>query len=73
MDLFKWALKLWPLLPSEKMADALELAVSCRMLVSIAVRLVEVLTVYQRPRMGGIHPSPGATGGGTTTPVIWMS
>ena len=33
MDLFKWALRLWPLLPSEKMADALELAVSCRMLV----------------------------------------
>eukprot|EP00903_Cladosiphon_okamuranus_P010897 g10293.t1 len=32
MDLFKWALKLWPLLPSEKLADALELAVSCRML-----------------------------------------
>ncbi|CAN0529789.1 unnamed protein product, partial [Scytosiphon promiscuus] len=32
MDLFKWALRLWPLLPSEKMADALELAVSCRML-----------------------------------------
>ena len=33
MDLFKWALRLWPLLASEKMADALELAVSCRMLV----------------------------------------
>lgn len=33
MDLFKWALRLWPLLPSEKLADALELAVSCRMLV----------------------------------------
>lgn len=33
MDLFKWALRLWPLLPSEKVADALELAVSCRMLV----------------------------------------
>lgn len=33
MDLFKWALRLWPLLPSERMADALELAVSCRMLV----------------------------------------
>ncbi|CAN0478636.1 unnamed protein product [Ascophyllum nodosum] len=32
MDLFKWALKLWPLLPSEEMADALELAVACRML-----------------------------------------
>ena len=33
MDLFKWALRLWPLLPSERVADALELAVSCRMLV----------------------------------------
>lgn len=33
MDLFKWALRLWPLLPSEDMTDALELAVSCRMLV----------------------------------------
>ncbi|CAM9920027.1 unnamed protein product, partial [Hapterophycus canaliculatus] len=33
MDLFKWALRLWPLLPSEKLADTLELAVSCRMLV----------------------------------------
>ncbi|CBN78709.1 conserved unknown protein [Ectocarpus siliculosus] len=32
MDLFKWALRLWPLLPSEKLANALELAVSCRML-----------------------------------------
>ncbi|CAM9892059.1 unnamed protein product, partial [Choristocarpus tenellus] len=32
MDLFKWALKLWPLLPSEELADAFELAVECRLL-----------------------------------------
>lgn len=34
MDMFKWALRLWPLLPSEQLVDALELAVDCRMLVS---------------------------------------
>lgn len=38
MDLFKWALRLWPLLPSEKLADALELAVSCRMLVRLRLK-----------------------------------
>ncbi|CAM9694818.1 unnamed protein product, partial [Discosporangium mesarthrocarpum] len=32
MDLFKWALKLWPLLPAEELIDMLELAVECRLL-----------------------------------------
>lgn len=30
MDLFKWALKLHPLLPSELLADTLELAIEAR-------------------------------------------
>lgn len=49
MDLFKWALKLWPLLPSEQMADALELAVSCRMLVRIKLNTA---------RRGGLYVCP---------------
>lgn len=45
MDLFKWALQLWPMLPSEDLVDALELAVSCRVLVGFLLGL-PLMCVY---------------------------